>query len=981
MNVFRERWYSLSRGEFEAGSEELRTRQFAYAFLALLLPFFLAFACLHFSLKENLRGAVLVCTLVGLSWLLSVLRTTRNETWVYRGSLALLGAFSVYLVILSGTLGNTNRLLFLLLIPLFGLFTLGRREGLLWVLCVSVLWVPFFVVPINAIGTQPPPTDFLLLFMATFFVVSGTAYISECIRDEYQRTMGEERRRLAKEIEERERFERILDQSEKRYRTLFESAGDAILVMEVVDEDLRIRECNRATLDMLGCTPEQIKGRSTLEFGALEIVESDLFLKERARRLDEVISGDTWRFESCHRRLNGEQFETEVVMTPFDVHEGPHVLGIVRDISQRKRMEEKLKESEKRFRDLAGLLPEIVFEVDQDGTVVFVNQNASVVTGHSEAELASGFDAFQLIAPEDRERAKETLLERMEKGQSGRTEYTAIRKNGERFPALVRSAPILSGDEVLGLRGILVDVSDQKKAEGALIEEKEFSDSIVNSLPGNFFVLDPEGKALLWNRNVEATTGYSTEEVQRMTPDRFFVPEDRDRVRQAISSAFLEGELDVETSLLTRAGVAIPYHYRGVKATIGGRPLLVGLGIDITPRIVERKEKSRLESRLRKAQNMEAVGTLAGGIAHDFNNVLAVITGFTELAISDASEDTIQKENLEEVLSASKRAKNLVQQILTFSRQEERERGPLEIQRIVKGTLKHVRTSLPDTIRMHQRLEAESAIVTGNAVEIHQMLMHLCANAEQAMRDEGGVLEVTLSEEILDPQTAAGIGDLRPGAYLKLVVRDTGRGMDKTVLDRIFDPFFSTKAPGEGTGMGLSVVHGIVKGVGGSMSVASQVGHGSTFTVWLPETDGTVDNEDTEKESKAVNSNGDKTNTILVVDDEEQIRRMLRQMLEKEGFRVMEASDGKEALRMQASDPADLVITDIFMPETDGFETIRELRKDSTEVGILAISGGGKTVKEDLLPYAEMLGADRILEKPLVREELMEAIRGIQASR
>ncbi len=958
-----------------------RTRLFCAAYLVLAAPFLVVFAGIHFAEGDAFRGWVLAGIGAGMFGLLLVLRTTDRPAWVYRACIVLMGVFSLYLVGLSARLGNGDRLLFFTILPLFSFFTLGKKEGLFWVLGLFGLWVPILTVPVSVLGTTPLPTGLVLRFVVTFVVVSGMTYAFESIRREYERGMEEKRANLETEIWERERIQRDLEKSEAMYRTLFEAAGDACFLCEIQGEGLLVRDCNEAGCRLFGGAREELIGRTTEAFDApMEVAGFDL-ADRRSQLIAQLVSGSPQRVEWVHRRSSGEPFPTEVVLTRIDLGEAPHVLAVVRDMSVQKENLATLRESQKRFRETAALLPEVVFETDAEGVLTFVNENAYAVTGYGKDQMSAGFHVLDLIAPEDVPRARANVRKRLEGEDFAKTEYTALRRDGSRFPILVRSKPIVRDGEVIGLRGVMVDFTRQKEVEQELREGKEFLEALMESLPGNFYVLGEEGATLLWNRRVEEVSGYGPDELAVMSPETFFAKEDRERVAEEVRKAFAGEGVDFEARIRTKDGKEIPYHYFGVTSHIGGRKLLIGLGFDVSARKMAEQEANRLEERLRRSEKMEAIGTLAGGVSHEFNNILAIITGFAELAAAESVEGSLQKENLEEVLDAAKRGRDLVGQVLSFSRQDECDRGAVELQSIVKGTLKHVRDQLPGSIRLEQRLEAESRRVLGNAVEFHRMLLHLCRNAEEAMRAEGGVMEVSLTEDHLDPEGADEIGGARAGAYLKLVVADTGPGMDANVAERVFDPFFTTKGAGEGTGMGLSVVHGIVEGMGGRISVATARGKGSTFSVWLPVMDASGQPMNTEKELAEVKQNGGRAHTILVVDDEVQIRRMLRQMLEREGFRVLEAADGTEALRSHATEPADLVITDIFMPETDGFETIRELRKGSPEIGIIAISGGGKTVKEDLLPYAEMLGADRIMAKPLDRGKLMEAIREVRRVR
>ncbi len=339
-------------------------------------------------------------------------------------------------------------------------------------------------------------------------------------------------------------------------------------------------------------------------------------------------------------------------------------------------------------------------------------------------------------------------------------------------------------------------------------------------------------------------------------------------------------------------------------------------------------ERKRLEIQLQQAQKMEAIGTLAGGIAHDFNNILAVVIGYTELLSLELATDTVPVSYVQEILTACRRAKALVQQILTFSRQRDPERRPMPLYRVVNETLQLLRASLPTTIAFQCHIDPQSGAVMADPTQMHQVLMNLCANAEHAMRQHGGQLEVRLESTRVDVPFAARHPPLRPGPHVRLIVRDTGHGIPPEVRDRIFDPFFTTKAVGEGTGMGLAVVHGIITHHDGAILIESQPSQGTTFTIYLPQwMDATVEDRQTDFEIPAGRGH------ILFVDDEAALTRAGQAMLARLGYSVTAHTDSQKAFAcFQATPEAfDLVITDQTMPTMTGemlSQAIRNLRPD-----------------------------------------------------
>ena len=377
-----------------------------------------------------------------------------------------------------------------------------------------------------------------------------------------------------------------------------------------------------------------------------------------------------------------------------------------------------------------------------------------------------------------------------------------------------------------------------------------------------------------------------------------------------------------------------------------------------------------LETQLQQAQKMEAIGTLAGGIAHDFNNILSSVFGYTELALDDAQEGTRLRKNLKAVLSAAERARDLVQQILTFSRQNEKTFSPIQVKFIAKEALKLLRATLASTTEIHQNIESDSP-VWGDPTQIHQILLNLCINADHAMREKGGILEVSLADVAIDTRFAAQHPDMKPGNYLRLRVKDTGHGIPPHLLDRIFDPFFTTKDKGEGTGMGLSVVHGIVKAHGGVITVQSELGKGSTFSVFLPVIEKTV-------ERKAVPERPYPTGTekILLVDDEILLVSLGKQMLQSLGYDVTTKTSSIEALDLFKAEPDrfDLVITDMAMPHLTGDELAFKISKTRPDTPIILCSGFSY---ETATERAKKMGIKAFLSKPILKKNMAETVRSV----
>jgi nitrogen-specific signal transduction histidine kinase/CheY-like chemotaxis protein len=391
---------------------------------------------------------------------------------------------------------------------------------------------------------------------------------------------------------------------------------------------------------------------------------------------------------------------------------------------------------------------------------------------------------------------------------------------------------------------------------------------------------------------------------------------------------------------------------------------------DITERKQAEKEKREMEAQLQQSQKMEAIGTLAGGIAHDFNNALYSIIGYTELTMDDVPEGSLAQSNLKEVLNGAMRAKDMIQQILAFSRKADTVKKPIKVQSVVAESLKFLRTSIPTTIEIRQNIDADCSPILADSTQIHQVVMNLATNAYQVMREKGGVLELTLMEEQIRPKDSGP--DLSPGKYLKLTVSDTGHGMGETVMETIFDPYFTTKGPGEGTGMGLAVVHGIVKDHGGDIKVHSEPGKGATFHVYLP----VIGTRSVQQEAIAAGSVPTGTERILFVDDEEYLVFMTQQILGRLGYQVTSRTSSVEALEAFRAKPDeyDLVITDMTMPNMTGVELSTRLREIKPDIPILLCTGFSEMIDED---KAKNMGISAYIMKPILKDEIAGAIRRV----
>jgi PAS domain S-box-containing protein len=640
------------------------------------------------------------------------------------------------------------------------------------------------------------------------------------------------------DITERRRAEEALRQSEDRYRQIVEAATDAILVRS----GDAIAYANPAALKLFRAGHAgELVGKPYLE-----VVHPD----DRPESIERIDRGmkEKWIAPPREHRvltLDGAVVHVESSGVPIQVKGQTLLFGVFRDITERRQAEEKFRETERKYRELADSLPQVIFEVDANGNLIYLNRNAYSLFGYTPEELAAGFQMLNAFIPEDRVRLARDIMLNVQGHEIGRQEYSALKKDGTCFPVSVHANRILQGQTATGLRGILIDLTEIRRAE---------------------------------------------------------------------------------------------------------------------------EEKRKLEAQLQQAQKMEAIGALAGGIAHDFNNILAAIIGYTELALLNEAAAGVSAE-LRQALVAASRAKDLVKQILVFSRQAGEERMPVKVGAVVKEAVKFLRATIPSTIAMNLRIDESAGAVLSNSVELHQILMNLCTNAVHAIGEHGGVLEVAVQNAEIDPAQKRDFIELESGPYVRVSVRDTGHGMTPDVIERIFDPYFTTKAKGVGTGLGLAVVHGIVTKSGGAIEVQSRPGQGSTFHVYLPRVD-LAEHRPAGPSQPLIGG----SERILFVDDEKMLVDIGQKMLERLGYHVVARTSPIEALELLRAKPDhfDLVVTDQTMPGMTGDVLAMEVMRIRPDIPVVVCTGYSQVIDAE---RARQRGIKALVMKPILIHDIAAAIR------
>ena len=510
-------------------------------------------------------------------------------------------------------------------------------------------------------------------------------------------------------------------------------------------------------------------------------------------------------------------------------------------------------------------------------------------------------------------------------------------------------------------------------SEKALKQSEEKYRTILENIEDGYFEVDIAGNFTFFNDSMCRLIGYSPSAMSGMNNREYMDAENAKNVFQTFNRVYETGKpaKGFDWEIIGVGGTR-----RQVDASVsliisddGNRVGFRGIAHDNTGRKQAEEEKSKLEDQLQQAQKMEAIGTLAGGIAHDFNNILSVIIGYTELILMNGNVDSEVKQNLKEIFNASKHARDMVKQILAFSRQSKHERKPIQVRHIVKEALKMLRASLPATIKIQQKIEKNTGVIEADPAQFHQILMNLCTNAAHAMHEKDGVLEISLSNIDWDQNAAARPPELKPGPYLKLSVSDTGDGIHPETRDQIFEPYFTTKEKGEGTGLGLAVVQGIIKSHNGAVTVESEVGQGSTFHLYLPLIQGNVK---TDEAASAPLPMGQER--ILLVDDEQPLVEIGKQMLERLGYTVAARTSSVEALALFKAQPDrfDLVITDIVMPNMTGETLAEKLMAIRADIPVILSTGYSEKFTRK---YASAMGVQSFLMKPLLMQDLANTVR------
>ncbi len=768
---------------------------------------------------------------------------------------------------------------------------------------------------------------------------------------------------IVHDITDRKRAQESLAESEHKFRMAFQTSPDSINLNRLAD-GLYI-DINEGFTKLTGYTREEAIGRTSIDLNIWRDPQDRQRLVKGLFRDDYVEN-----LEAEFRKKNGEIVIGLMSARRLTLNGEEMILSITRDITERKQVENALRESEERYRQIVEASTDAILVRDSN-IITYANPAAVQLFRAAHERELIGKSYLDLVHPDDREASAARIAKGMnENWIAPPRAHRVLTMDGALVHVESSGVPIqYQGKKQLF--GVFRDITDRKQAEENLRETEKKYRELADSLPQVIFEVDLEGNLTYLNRNAYTLFGYSPEEVSPgFNVLDVFVPADRERIaRDIIQNA--QGEKVPRREYMARKkdGTVFPVGIHANRVWRGQAPIGVrGILIDLTATRRAEEEKLKLEAQLQQAQKMEAIGALAGGIAHDFNNILAAIIGYTELAaLNDASAACAAE--LHQALIAANRAKDLVKQILAFSRQTDEERAPVKVGAVVKEAVKFLRATIPSSIEMKVQIPEASGAVLANSVELHQIIMNLCTNAVHAIGEHGGVLEIDVQNIEIDPAQKRDFIELDPGAFVRVSVRDTGSGMTPDIAERIFDPYFTTKEKGVGTGLGLAVVHGIVAKSGGAIKVESTPGLGTAFHVYLPRVDRAAP-----LPMEAAEPIVGGCERILFVDDEKMLVDIGEKILERLGYQVVSRTSPLEALELFRTKPDhfDLVVTDQTMPGMTGDLLAKELMRIRPEIPIVVCTGYSQGMD---LERARQRGIKALVMKPILIHDMAAAIR------
>lgn len=804
-------------------------------------------------------------------------------------------------------------------------------------------------------------------------------------------------RTLALALDDLQAAEGMLRQQSDRERFLANVLELSSQPFGVGYPDGRLGMVNQAFCELVGYSAAEL---GTIGWNTM-LTPPEWLAGESRKLADLQNTGRAVRYEKEYTHKSGRRIPVElfVHLVRNEGDQKQYYYAFVTDITERKRMEKEilalnadlerrvsertvqletanreLRESEAKFSLITRNSPDHIIMQDADLRYTFV---LNPQLGLTEQAMLGKTDYGLGMSQRDAEDIVAHKREVMATGRPKQITLPVSRPNGatEYFEGIYAPKYDEQG-HVDGVLGYFRNITERKIFENKLIgNEKRFRGYFELPIVG-IAITSPARGWVEVNDHLCNMLGYSREELVQRTWSELTHPDDLAADLEKFNQV-LEGKIDayaMDKRFVRKNGevIWVSLSLRCVRFAGGSVDYFVALLFDITERKRAEAERVAMEAKLLQMQKLEAIGTLAGGVAHDFNNILTAISGYSDLIMQDTPEGSEQRTYLDRILKATARARDLVKQILMFSRKIEPQNiSPIVVRLVVQEALKLLRPIVPSNIDIRLDVDPGDTAVFADPTNIHQIIVNLCTNAYLAMREKGGAIVVALKPVTVVRGEDEGIPSMAPGRYLVLAVKDTGIGMSRDVVQRIFEPYFTTRKTGDGTGLGLSVVHGIVKGIGGHISVDSEPGRGTTFKIYMPAAEVVPDQGDT---ATREDEDDHGTERILIVDDDPDIAKLYELVLGGVGYTVTAVSSATEALELFKADPNryDLVISDMTMPVMTGLELVQKMFGIRPGVPAILCTGFSDCVDE---ASARDLGIAEYLMKPVTRQELLEKVR------
>ncbi len=762
------------------------------------------------------------------------------------------------------------------------------------------------------------------------------------------------------DITPQKRSEVAFRQSEEKFREIIESARDIHCRQHF--DTLKLDYISRSVTSILGYHVEEMMRMDFTQHQGLFHPEDWPKLRNFREELFAADQKGQKHIEREFRMLDKSGAVRWICGTYFltrDPDGRPlFIVGNLRDMTRRKHAQQQL-----RFQSrILDQIKDVITVTDLDGNITYVNQAAKKMLGKSNREIVGQNVA---IFGEDVEYGANQADILDQTLQNGSWSGQIVNYHADGTPIIVSLRTQTVNDQnghIMALCGIGTDITAQKQIENSIKENEKRYQTILKAAIDGFAIFDSQGKIIEINEAFCRMTGYTESDLLALKIVDIQAVETPRRPDDYLARIIQNGYDRFESRLFRKDGSICEVDISVQHMEIGD-----GQFIAFYKDISARKQ---YEARMQQADKMEALGTLAGGIAHDFNNILFPMLGYAEMLKDDIAPDSTLHNHVHQIFQAAIRAKDLVQQILIFSRQGEQRRAVLTVQPIIKEALKLLRRTIPTSIDIKSAIDPSCGAVIADPTQIHQIIMNLVTNSYHALQDAGGEIYVSLEQANIESlQTRHP--ELMPGQYLLLKIADTGSGIDKSIINKIFDPYYTTKEKGKGTGLGLSIVQGIVKSCNGNVFIASKVGKGTTVSVYLP----IAEKEKTTVQNETEIIQGG-TEKILLVDDEIAILKMLKQMLERLGYCVTTCTSSIEALKQFQASPHyfDIVITDMAMPNMTGVQLSTALRSIRHNIPIILCTGYSEKIDQE---KCNALGIQGYVMKPVVRKDAADMIRKV----